>query len=59
MGDVDNDGVVTLADSVLSLRIIAGLVDASSVNISADVNGDNKIGVAEVVYVLQDVSGIR
>ena len=58
-GDVDNDGSITLADSVLSLQIITGLVDASLINISADVNGDNKIGVAEVVYVLQHVSGIR
>ena len=24
-----------------------------------DVNGDNKIGLAEVIYILQDIAGLR
>jgi len=28
-------------------------------HLSADVNGDGKIGMAEAIYILQDLAGLR
>ncbi len=59
-GDINADGDVTLSDAILALQIIRGMdVTGENINIEAEVNGDNKIGLAEVVYILQNVSGLR
>jgi len=60
---VNDDGVVTLADVILALKAIGGLkptgIRADYATSGADVNGDNKIGLPEVIYILQEVSGMR
>jgi hypothetical protein len=58
-GDLNGDKTVDLADAVVALRIAAGIVPVNGVNLEADVNGDDKIGMPEVVYILQKVSGLR
>jgi len=58
-GDVDRDGNVNLTDAILAIRICAGITPSVSICPEADVNGDGKIGLAEVVYILQKVSGLR
>jgi hypothetical protein len=60
-GDVDGSGQVAIADAILALRVISKLPLPLSVSISmaADVNGDQKIGLPEVIYILQKVAGIR
>ena len=50
---------ITLADAIISLQVLANIVPASAVYREADVNGDRRIGIEEVVYVLQKISGIR
>jgi len=55
-GDADGNGVVNLNDTILMLQIICGKKDVA-VNISADVNGDGQIGLAEAVYSLQKLAG--
>jgi hypothetical protein len=54
---VDNP---TLADVILVLQIMAGFKPAV-IGIAApiDVNGDGKIGLPEVIYILQKAAGIR
>jgi len=47
-----------LADVIIALRIMTG-IDVGSVPITADVNGDKKIGMEEVIYILQKVAGLR
>jgi len=59
-GDGNKDGDITLADAILALHILvrvnmAGLTFVST----ADVNGDSKIGLPEVIYILQKVAGMR
>lgn len=51
---------VDLADSILALKIVC-CVDVTGYNITigADVNGDGKIGIEEVIYILQKVAGLR
>ena len=58
-GDFDGDGDVDLTDAILALQVIAGMKPSSTVNKEADVNDDDKIGIEEVIYVLQKVSGLR
>jgi hypothetical protein len=59
-GDVSGDGHVTLADAVLAVKVACG-VDANGghVTVGGDVNGNQKIGLEEAVYVLQTVAELR
>jgi len=59
-GDVNGDGTITLVDAILSLKIACGM-DTTGENIvlGADVNADSKIGLAEMLYVMQKVAGLR
>jgi hypothetical protein len=59
-GDVDGDGLVTLADVVLALQVLVGVDTAGkTIMLDRDVNSDGRIGLAEIVYVLQMLSGRR
>ncbi|CAN2044731.1 spore coat protein H [Candidatus Magnetomoraceae bacterium gMMP-1] len=51
-GDVDGNGLVDLKDAILALKIMTGITPSSSVFKEADVNGDDKIGLHEVLYIL-------
>jgi hypothetical protein len=55
---VDADGDVTLADALIVTRILARIMDESLICIASDVNGDRRIGLAELMYILQEVSRI-
>jgi hypothetical protein len=57
-GDVNGDGFVTLTDAIIALRGLIGQGPAW-VNKGADVNDDDKIGMAEVLYILQKAAGLR
>ncbi len=48
-GDVEGDGKVDLADAVLGLRICVG-VNPNTVNIDADIDGNQKIDLKEIIY---------
>ncbi|MCP4352421.1 MAG: hypothetical protein GY795_43735 [Desulfobacterales bacterium] len=60
-GDIDNSGATDLQDCILALKILTGINadDASPVYKEADANNDKKIGMAEAVYILQNISGLR
>lgn len=59
-GDVSGDGAVNLTDAILSLQAIAGNLPAGAkVYMDADVDDDNRIGMPEAIYILQEVSGLR
>lgn len=58
-GDINDDGDVNLTDAILALKIIAGMDTGQTVCELADVNGDGKIGLEEVIYIFQKVSGLR
>ncbi|MDM8524651.1 right-handed parallel beta-helix repeat-containing protein [Desulfococcaceae bacterium HSG8] len=50
-GDVDASGTIDLRDLILAFRLLTGL-NAESVCVYADVDGDKKIGHGEIVYIL-------
>lgn len=58
-GDVNCDGVVTIADAILSMQIISGLSPVAPVYHEADVNNDGRLGHPELIFILQKVAGMR
>jgi len=54
-GDVDADGDVDLTDAMLALQVATGVTPSVPVYSAADVNGDHKIGIAEVIYILSNI----
>ena len=58
-GDINGEGAATIMDAILALQITTGIKTTGSLSLSADVNNDSKIGVEEVIYILQKVAGAR
>jgi hypothetical protein len=58
-GDLNGDNAVDMADCIQAIRIMNGASAAAADVMAADVNGDGKIGMAEVVYILQKAAGLR
>ena len=60
-GDIDNSGAVDLTDAIAGLQLCSGITPSAEVEVSteADVSGDGKIGMEEVIYVLQKCAGLR
>lgn len=57
-GDIDGDDDVDLADAIAGLKILADIPPAT-VNLDADVNQDGRIGLEDVIFVLQKVGELR
>jgi hypothetical protein len=58
-GDLNDDRKVTLADAIMATQVVSGMIQPGAIIIVADVDGDVKIGMAEVIYILQTVAGLR
>ena len=58
-GDFDGSGLVDISDAILALQIISGLTPAATVYKNADVNNDSRIGIADVIYIMQQAAGLR
>jgi len=59
-GDVDANNLINLADAILALQISAGMSPAGkTVTLDADVNNNGRIGLVEVIYILQKTGGTR
>ncbi|MFZ2634387.1 MAG: PKD domain-containing protein [Desulfosalsimonadaceae bacterium] len=58
-GDINHDGKVDLADTVLALQIMAGIVPTPPVFLDADVNNDSRIGMEEMIYIFDKMLGKR
>lgn len=57
-GDVNGDGIISVADAVSAARTAAGINDDAAPP-EADVNQDGKIGIPEAVHALQWAAFIR
>jgi len=55
-GDMNSDYQINLTDTVLALKVCAGI--SASVNKDNDVNSDGRIGVEEALYTLQSIAGL-
>ena len=61
MGDVDRDGTIGLRDGMLVLQALTGLNTTQGLIMpwAVDVNGDSKIGIEEVIYILQNIGELN
>lgn len=57
--DLNNDQKVDLLDAILALQILVKSPHLPEITMDHDINGDNRFGLEEALYVLQHVSGIR
>ncbi|MFP4347004.1 MAG: C10 family peptidase [Desulfococcaceae bacterium] len=57
-GDVEGDSDVDLGDVIITLKVLTGIT-APSVNLNADVDGDQKTGLQEAVYILRKVAELQ
>jgi len=58
IGDLDLNGIVELRDALIALQVYTGST-VLTIHKESDVNSDGKIGLQEVIYILQKVSGLR
>lgn len=58
-GDVDGSGAADLADAIQILQVVSGASPAPVVCKNADVNNDAKIGLAEAIFCMEAVAGLR
>jgi len=59
-GDVNNDAKTDLGDVIVSLQVLSSIdTTGNTITILADTNSDGKIGLQEVIYLLQKVAGMR
>ncbi len=54
-GDVDHSGGVDLVDAILTLQVISGSASFVPVYADGDISGDQQLGLAEVVYILDQL----
>lgn len=57
--DINADCSINLEDSMKAVQIMAGMQSSSTISEQADVNGDGKTSLSEVIYILQKISGLR
>ncbi len=53
-GDLDNNGTVSVEDSIVALQIVAG-VSSGELPSDADINGDGAVGLEEAVDILSTI----
>jgi subtilisin family serine protease len=58
-GDFNYDKALDLADAVLALQIISGEASEKAVCKEAEVNSDGRIGLEEIIYILQVIAGLK
>jgi len=55
-GDINYDYEITLVDLIAGLQILANVETQETLDSGSDVNSDNQIGIAEVLYIINNIS---
>lgn len=55
-GDLNNNGIIDLVDTILGLQTLVNFSSQKIVDISADLDGDGKVGYAEIIYCMQYIA---
>ncbi|KPA13067.1 leucine rich repeat protein [Candidatus Magnetomorum sp. HK-1] len=56
IGDINNDYTIDLFDLIAGIQILADIYN-DNINISADIDADQVIGMAEIIYIVNELSG--
>ena len=63
LGDLDGDFAVGISDAIVGLQVLSNLhpskFRSDYVNSDVDINGNNKLDLGEIVFILQQTSGLR
>ena len=62
MGDLNGDNAVDLADGILGIRVLSGIPGGLRNRYPescVDVDANNQVGLADVIYILQTISNTR
>ena len=60
MGDLDDDGEITVADALAALRISVGIAEPQGYqSMSADLDGDGAITVSDALRILRVAAGLN
>ncbi|QTA78799.1 Peptidase C13 domain-containing protein, NHL repeat-containing [Desulfonema limicola] len=64
LGNINGDEVVDLTDAIIALKVLAGMDTGNAVRSDyttaiVDVDGNNRVGMQELIYILQDTAQIR
>ncbi len=57
IGDIDNSGDVDLKDAIAALQICAGTSVQKTLNLNADVNSDDHLGMEEAIFAVKFTAG--
>lgn len=55
-GDISSDGSVTLVDAIMTLQVNTGQNTSFPIHTGADVDGNDKLGIEESIYILNKVA---
>ncbi len=62
-GDLNGDGVTDLIDAIIALKVLTGQIPTQLrtdyVISGTDVNGDNQVGVEELIYILEEEAKLK
>ena len=58
-GDLNADDELNLEDAVLALMILSGNTVGTGISLDREVDGDGKVGLADAIYILEKVAGLR
>ena len=59
MGDLNGNDRIDLVDFIIAMQINAAIVPFEKVFKEADANGDIRVGMEEVIFILQKLAEIR
>jgi hypothetical protein len=63
LGDLDGDFAMGIADAIIGLKVLSNLnppdIRSDYINSGADINGNNKVDLDEVMFILQKMSELR
>lgn len=57
-GDMNNDGAINLDDAVLTLQLLSGVMTETPVCKAGDINSNNRIDLAETLWILRTIAGL-
>lgn len=58
-GDMNGDGMVRLSDAVVALKAMSGRTITLPMNPAADTDGDHKLSISDVLFILRQIAAGR